>query len=164
MRVAVCLIACALAVPAWGQLSSDRDRRLRVERFRLFNECQPMDLSVVVQITGQDSPMLPKLTLTTEQVQTVAEARLRSARLYDPEKLNDLRIAVQALGRAFHISFAFRKMVQDVVSKESWWTTTWENASLGTHDGDANFILSSVSQQMDEFLVDYLRVNEDACE
>ena len=164
MRVVVCLVACALAVPGWGQLPSEEDRRSRVERFRLFNECQPINLSVVVQITGQDRTMIRELILTEEQVQTTAEARLRSARLYDPEKLNDLRIAVQVVGIAFHISFDFRKAVWDGASEELWWTPTWESASLGSHAGDENLILSSVSRKMDEFLVEYLRVNEEACD
>ena len=35
--------------------------------------------------------------------------------------------------------------------------------STGTHGGDAGFILSAVSQHLDKFLVEYLRVNEENC-
>lgn len=33
----------------------------------------------------------------------------------------------------------------------------------GSHNGKTTFILSQVSQQIDVFIDEYLRVNEDAC-
>ena len=35
--------------------------------------------------------------------------------------------------------------------------TTWEKGGIGTHGGDAAYILSGISGYMDEFLVEYLR-------
>ena len=40
---------------------------------------------------------------------------------------------------------------------------TWDVASTGTHGQDPNFILSSVAQETDKFIDEYLRVNADAC-
>lgn len=40
---------------------------------------------------------------------------------------------------------------------------TWVTSDFDSHDGKAGFILSSVSQRLDKFLVEYLRVNEAAC-
>ena len=40
---------------------------------------------------------------------------------------------------------------------------SWENAGTGQHAGDSGYILSSVSRYLDEFLVEFLRVNEAAC-
>lgn len=42
--------------------------------------------------------------------------------------------------------------------------TTWLGGSvLGTHGGDASYIVSSLSQHLDQFLTEHLRVNEEAC-
>lgn len=34
---------------------------------------------------------------------------------------------------------------------------------MGTHVGDPGFILQSLSEKLDKFLVEYLRVNEEDC-
>ena len=36
-------------------------------------------------------------------------------------------------------------------------------SSTGTHGGDDGFIVQSVSELLDTFLVEYLRVNDEAC-
>ena len=41
--------------------------------------------------------------------------------------------------------------------------STWHSGAVGTHGDDASYILSAVSRYMDRFLVEYLRVNEEAC-
>ncbi len=40
---------------------------------------------------------------------------------------------------------------------------TWETGSLGTHGGDAGFILQAVAEHTDKFVNEYLRVNDEAC-
>ena len=42
--------------------------------------------------------------------------------------------------------------------------TTWEIGSLGTHGGDAGFILQGVAEATDTFVNEYLRVNAEACD
>ena len=39
----------------------------------------------------------------------------------------------------------------------------WETGSYGTHGGDADYILQAVSERLDRFILEYLRVNETAC-
>ena len=41
--------------------------------------------------------------------------------------------------------------------------STWDTATYGTHGGNAGFILQSVSEDMDRFVLEYLRVNEKSC-
>ena len=41
--------------------------------------------------------------------------------------------------------------------------TVWDSATIGTHGGQAQFILGAVSQMLDEFIVSYLRLNEAYC-
>ena len=40
----------------------------------------------------------------------------------------------------------------------------WEQGSTGTHRRDASYVVGSVSQLLDRFLAEFLRVNESACE
>ena len=42
-------------------------------------------------------------------------------------------------------------------------TDKWNTTSYGTHSGNAGFILQSVSEHLDRFVLEYLRVNEAAC-
>ena len=115
------LFTLALALTVWpghatAQELSDSDR------FKLFNECGPMHL--VVEDYGDAG--WADIGLTVDRIQTMAESRLRAARLYD--------------------------------------ATTWHIGAAGTHSGDARFILQGLSEALDRFILEYLRVNEDACD
>ena len=41
--------------------------------------------------------------------------------------------------------------------------TTWKHGRIGTHAGDGDYILQSVGIAVDNFVLEYLRVNEEAC-
>ena len=41
--------------------------------------------------------------------------------------------------------------------------TTWDAGFIGTHGGNSGYILSSLSQHLDRFLTECLRVNEAVC-
>ena len=58
----------------------------------------------------------------------------------------------------------FHKHFFDLASESPGMAVTWMSGRVGTHGGNAGYFLSGVSEHMDEFLVDYLRVNEEACE
>ena len=129
------------------------------DRFELFNYCYPMSLVVEGLPSGA-----AEINLTDESIQAALESRLRSARLYDSEGIDWLYIGVNVVGAAFSIELKFFKRVHDVDSDETGSAATWDIASTGTHGGDAGYILSSISMYMDRFLVEFLRVNEEACE
>ena len=38
-----------------------------------------------------------------------------------------------------------------------------QKSNLGTHTGEARYILQGVSERLDDFILEYLRVNEAAC-
>ena len=42
-------------------------------------------------------------------------------------------------------------------------STTWRIGTYGTHGGDAGYILQALSEKLDKFILEYLRVNESAC-
>ena len=132
------------------------------DRFSLYNECRPMDLGVETL-----HPDAAEIGLTEASIQAAVESRLRSARLYDSADDDDTNprfyVNVFVSGSAFFIGLNYQKYVHDPASGVTSRTTTWDTGGGGTHGGNAAFILSSISGYMDEFLVEYLRVNEAAC-
>jgi hypothetical protein len=132
----------------------------RNNRFKLFSNCNRMTLVV------EDLPAeAKKIGLTREAIQAAVESRLRSARLYDSERFVPyLYINVLVVGKSFSVSVEYKKEVYDPLSGESMPTTAWERSTTGTHGGDSGYILSTVSRNMDRFLLEFLRVNEEACE
>ena len=132
----------------------------RFSRFQLFANCEPMD----VWIIGFDNPDAPNIDLTRDSVQAAAESRLRSARLYRSTSSLYLHIGVTLTERAFGVDVDYNKPVIDQFSGESFTAVTWRSGSIGTHGGDASYVLSYISRHLDKFLVEYLRVNEEACE
>ena len=150
--VALALFFFALEVA--GQSMSEE-----LARFMLFADCQPMYL--LVEGLPSDAS---DIGLTKESIQTTAESRLRSARLYNSSKrFPYLYINVNVAGGAYNISLLYHKIVYDPLSESSSFAPTWNIGGAGTHGGRADVILSTVSQYMDKFLVEFLRVNEEAC-
>ena len=132
-----------------------------LDRFQLFNECRPMDL--LVEGVSSDAD---EIDLAKASILAAVESRLRSARLYDSETPLSpyLYVNVNVSGLAFHASLEYNKLFHDPVSDVTTMATTWDISSTGTHGGSSSYILSSISQHMDHFLVEYLRVNESACQ
>ena len=144
------------------------------ERFELFNECHPVGLGVILKDGGGDLP-----ELTEERVRTLAESRLRAARLFSPFSFRQLRlmtgsrishsflsIEVTVVGRAFSDGVFFYKAVYDPPSGISDFALTWKHGITGTHRGgeeSAAVIMNALSEQVDTFVLEYLRVNEESC-
>ena len=75
-----------------------------------------------------------------------------------------LYIDVNVSGNGFSQSIHFKKVLYDPVSDERYNATTWSLGSAGTHGGNAGFILQALSEGLDGFILEYLRVNEAACD
>ena len=128
------------------------------ERFALFDNCRPMKL--IVEALPAEAT---EIGLTRESIQAALESRLRSARLYDSESSSDLYINANMTGRAFSSSLEYSKIFYDRASDSKGRASAWNTGGVGS-GGRAASILSWISSQMDEFLVEFLRVNEEACE
>jgi len=147
------IVMLILAVPVQAETVTDFDR------FKLWNDCRPMRL--VVENLYEDET---DIGLTEDVITAAVRSRLRAARLYTAEELRPyLYINVNVVNAAFHDSVEYNKWVKDEASGLKRRTTTWKSSSTGTHSRDASYILSSVSQHVDMFIDEYLRVNEDAC-
>jgi len=160
-RAALLLSALALLLPASGAHGATvEERKNQSARFQLFADCRPMRLVVESLPAGAS-----KIGLTEEAIRAAAESRLRAARLYDSRAVYYLYVNVNVFRMAFSINLEFKKYVHDPLSGNTGPATTWVAGTTGTHGGSgANYILSSLSQYMDKFLVEFLRVNEKACE
>lgn len=130
------------------------------ERFELYTRCAAMGLAVDLQDDGDDLD-----GLTAGRIEQAVRSRLRAARLYRQVSDSDylLSVYVHVARRAFSVDLDFYKPLYDPVSGRTWIAITSEESITGTHGTDANFVVSAVSQLMDGFLDDYLRVNEVAC-
>ncbi len=139
----------------WGSVSEN------VDRFQLFTRCQSLGISVYVQGDQAD-----EIDLTEERVRTMVESRLRAARLYTSrEGVPHLAVNILTLddGLAFVRQIQLSKWNRDDMTGLERGSFTWESLGFGTHGGDAGFIMQGLSEGLDGFILDYLRVNEDYC-
>ena len=154
------LFTLALALAVWPGHATAQDVS-GYDRFQLFNECGPMNLGVEPY---KDNAGWADIGLTVDRIQTMAESRLRAARLYDATARSYLFVDVNVVGSGFSLNVNYNKLVYDAVSGETYYATTWTTGGTGTHGGDAGFILQGLSENLDRFILAYLRVNEDACD
>ena len=129
-----------------------------LDRFRLWANCNPMNL--VVEEQDKDAKTIG---LETDEVTAAVRSRLRAARLFDADSLPYLYVSIYVASRAFSIRVKYYQWMKDTVSGLSGYAVKWSTRSFGTHGDDPTFILSSLSGNMDRFLDEYLRVNASAC-
>ena len=150
IRILVAAACCALQPSlATGQEAG---------RFELFTDCGPMGL--VVEDLPEDAA---GIGLTEDSIRAAAESRLRSARLYSEASDQYLYVNVNVSGHAVNISLEYNKRVLDPLSGLGGFATTWNSGAISAYGRDQGFILSGVSQHLDRFLVEFLRVNETSC-
>ena len=135
------------------------------DAFDLWNECAPIWLVVEGLSDGAAD-----IDLTEERIQTLAESRLRAARLYGEAALRvylyvrvGVLVSENRRSGAFNVEVVFKKYLRDGVSEQNGYAATWEAGHYGTHGGDAGYIMQIVSEHLDRFILEYLRVNETAC-
>ncbi len=148
------LLGLLLAAPL-PALAQDESR----ERFQLYTRCAEMGLQV--QLDRKDDDLGD---LTTGQIEQAVRSRLRAARLYRETGYGLLSVRVLTVERAFTTQLYFLKPVRDAVSGMVRFAVTWHRVGVGTYGSDGgNYVISTLSQAMDGFIDEYLRVNEAAC-
>ena len=135
----------------------DAEEVSSLDLFKLRNDCKPIYLAV--EEVDEDSA---GMGLTRDSITTTVRSRLRAARLYDSEIGSYLYVRVGTVGRAFTVILEFKKLLFDPISGRENAAATWDTSRIG-EGWDAGYILSWVSQMTDEFIDEYLRVNEPAC-
>ena len=146
------LVLLTLAAPEQGATPE-------VARFQLFGNCEPM--YVLVEDLGPDAR---NVGLTGERLRFAAESRLRGARLYQGEPgAPYLYVRVNIVGPAFSVDLQYNKWLFDPASGLGGVAPTWRRGVTGTHGRTAEYIVSALSGLLDQFLTEYLRVNERVC-
>ena len=137
------------------------------DRFELFNSCKPMALWV--DLSGDEEIITG---ITEEVLRDVAESRLKVARLRLRsdgfsvaawKSFAALNLTVDVVGSNFTVSVEYGKRVTDIYG-ESGHVGTWRSTFTHAHNKSDWFVMGVVSDQLDRFLNEYLRVNEEACE
>ena len=150
------VVVLSASFPASGQ--TEMTAVERDQRFELFANCEPMDLL----LEGLPSDAA-KIDLKHEAILAAAESRLRAARLFSPDAKHYLYINVNILVPAFSIDVQYHKVVYDLLSEHASLTATWSHAAVGV-SRSSSYILFSLSETLDMFLLEFLRVNQEACE
>ena len=155
------LIACAVL------MSTSATAFAAPDTGDLFDLCPPDEgMALVVESLDEDAK---REDLTEEQIRNAAESRLRVAGIYDPEAFPYLYINVVVgppeIGRFpfYSINVRYYRQLLDPRLPRLRSAATWNSGSVG--QGGRSFILSFLSQHLDKFLVDYLRVRDSkACQ
>ena len=145
-------------VVAVAAATASADEPTDSERFQLGNKCGGMDLAIVFDDDARD------IGLDEADLRNYTEGRLRGARLFDAEWSDALILRLTVAGGGFALLVEFAKPVLDPYIKERGFAVTYSHGFTGVHGGDGEFILSELRKHVDQFIVDYLRVNADACE
>ena len=153
--VILSLLFAMLAVPASGV--TDR------EKFELYNRCSKTILYVNLDEGAK------KLGITEKAIRNLVESRLRSARIYD-EKSSSSFLGVgigvnnedKVGGRSFSVQVNFFQLVSSPGGSD--FAITWSRETIGTlYSRDKSSVLSSLPPYIDEFINEYLKVNQNDC-
>ena len=166
MRIAaVLLTTILLASPALGAKVSDLDR------FRLWNACRPMGLTV----DGRSDPA-SVIGPIKKSIIVAARDRLRAQHLYTENFKAAagayLHVLVEVVGNdmagdvvraAFHVQVSFAKYMTDTGTTLQHFLPAWQTGTTGTYGRGPMLIHRLVVENIDEFIDEYLRVNAAAC-
>lgn len=146
-------------------------------RFQLYNNCEPVYYYASVSDGAEE------IGLTSKRLSDLVELRLRTARLYSADDtlvvggppgtrspwspylfVNVRAHKPSGYPAAFRFDVKYMKVFTIDIrgTRESSNATTWERGTVGY--GGRDFILDRLSEYIDEFILEYLRVNEDACD
>ena len=153
MPALLVLLALAAAPPSplSGQTQADFDR------FTLFTECRPPYSSVYVR--GDEAAEM-HLALDRMLADRMEAAGLGRRDEYDLTEVLEVDARTQDDGPAFMIRATLMKEVHDHSSGTVFLASTWESLRVGTHDGSADPVMQALSGVLDEFIAEYLRVND----
>lgn len=127
------------------------------DTFNLFTGCSGVFISVQVQDREGEIP-----ELTTLSVSRAVRSRLRVARIFDPDAIPYLDIHVMIVGNAFSVSTQLRQPLTGFGGIRGV-AATWTSSTTGTSGRAAGYVQDVVTRHLDQFIDEYLRVNEDAC-
>lgn len=140
-----------------------------VEKFMLLTNCAPVH--VVLSIKTNEQVQIDK-----KSIMNVLESRLRSAGIFfdkkdfGKEETKRVPVPLYVYVRSFRgrtldisiVSISLLKMVQEIHNNLTGMANVWEEHRISPYSSEKD-VSSVLSQLMDKFLTEYLRVNEAAC-
>lgn len=147
-------LSVMLAVP-----TAAAEKVTPLDRFKLWNGCQPMHLLVEPLHDGAKA-----IGLSKSRVERAVSGRLRTARIYTDERATPyVYVNLNVVDQAFSVLISLQKFVKDSRSGELGIAPTWERGATGLHGKDGSYLLSAIGEFTDVFIDEYLRVNAAAC-
>ena len=159
------LLVCAGAILPPTEVVAIQPDTLLYER--LFTDCS----RVAVLVDVEDDARSLELA-EPKRLQTMAESRLRAARLYEPEApFPSLDIVVEAVAgdtaSIYHLSVKLVRSMRNPLTDRTVSVVTWRRGMYGSFTNRAvpsDSVSADASDMIDELIRDYLRVNEASCE
>jgi len=128
------------------------------DHYNYFNFCRPMSL-----VFDNERASEFYVSFVEDRAKTIVESRLRAARLYDSTATNsNLQLIVWSESGTTNIRLMYAKPKEDLatgiilVNPKEWGTMRGP--------GEDSAMLQAVSELMDGFINEYLRVNESFCD
>ena len=161
----------ALAVVAWiqpGLIKAQSNLENRLNRIKLYNHCRPMELLV-------ESPSASATAegITEELLRWAGESRLRAARLYTDSSTDAGSTILYIRGDLFHQTFGksivelwvdYLKVAYDPESGKETARSIWSKKfRRHVEFRFQKTVREELPKLVDQFLVEYLRVNEKDC-
>lgn len=159
IAMALALLTLAFWLPAGNHAAADEPAGATSP---LFTGCNPVSLRAFYHATGDDAS--PVIELTTADIETAAESRLRAVPLFDHDAPDVLNVRVIVNEASFNMTVVFLKAIYDPRSSEPGSSSAWIRSTEGAHFGEAGLILDALAELIDAFLVEFIRANEHACD
>ncbi len=106
-----------------------------------------------------------ELRLNESTIATTVRSRLRAARIYSSsESLPVLAVNVGIIKQAFSIELNLVQSLWNPITESYGFAITWNSGNHGAHGYEGTYVLQIVGQYIDQFIDEYLAVNESACE
>jgi len=155
-------VALLLAVASTASCADEGSRPSGIEldmqifpeltRFSLFNECRPVGVGLVMGTGIQPG--------IGANIRDMMQGRLRAAKLLSKDVVGDAAY-LDFTASSSEANLSYHRNLNDTINGSSGMAATWE--SHRTTNGNSDHIKLSASELIDEFILEYLHVNEDAC-
>ena len=130
-------------------------------KYQLFVNCQPINLKIETA-----SAEAQRVGWTLPRLRRVVASRLRAVDLYTDEFTPShllVRVREVSFG-AMDVSVDFVKALRDPITDLPGFSMTWGSTIIIAPGEAQTYLPKAVSQLLDEFLNEYFRVNEPACD
>ena len=163
--LSLAVLVLLLASPASAK--SKPTIKTYLDNFQLLTYCNPVHLDVSGDVYNTPKAKTVKEDLI-QAITNSGESKLRAAHIYATKFVaaSTPVLMIQFTTTKYSIysyQIEMLKLVSDTYTGNKDIAATWGFKELGKHGQNTNYIVASVSQKIDNFIAEYLRVNATAC-